>query len=74
MHHIHRTHRLPGTLAALAAAAALAVPALHGTATAAVRGSQHHHAARVPAEQTHNGGTGVAGRLVCPPHLPKCYG
>ena len=74
MSHIHGTRRLSVTLAALAAAAALAAPAFQGTATAAVRGPLHHHAARVTAQRTHHGGTGVAGRLVCPPHLPKCYG
>ena len=74
MNHIHSTRRLPVALAALAAAAALAVPAFQGTATAAVHGPQHHHAARITAQQPPNGGTGVAGRLVCPPHLPKCYG
>ena len=74
MNHIHSTRRLPVALAARAAAAALAVPAFQGTATAAVHGPQHHHAARLTAPQTHNGGTGLAGRLVCPPHLPKCYG
>jgi len=74
MNHIHRTHRLPVTLAALAATAALALPAFQGTATADVHGPQHHHAARITAQQTHNGGTGSARRLVCPPHLPKCYG
>ena len=73
MNHIHSTRRLPVALAALAAAAALAVPAFQGTATAAVHGPQHHHAVRVTAPRMHNG-TGLAGRLVCPPHLPKCYG
>jgi hypothetical protein len=74
MNHIHSTRRLPVTLAALAAAAALAVPAFQGTATAAIHGLQHPPAARLTAPQTHHGGTGVTGRLVCPPHLPKCYG
>jgi len=74
MNHIHGTRRLSVTLAALAVAATLAVPAFQGTATAAVHGPQHHHAARVTAQQTHHGGTGAAGRVVCPPHLPKCYG
>jgi len=72
MNHIHGTRCLSATLAALAAAAALTVPAFQGTATAAVHGPQHHHAARITAQQ--NDGTGVTGRLVCPPHLPKCYG
>ena len=74
MNHTHGTRRLSVTLAALAAAAALALPALQGTATAAVHRPLHHHAARITAPQTPNGGTGVAGRFVCPPHLPKCYG
>ena len=73
MNHIHSTRRLSVALAALAAAAALAVPAFQGTATAAVHGPQHHHAVRVTAPRMQNG-TGLAGRLVCPPHLPKCYG
>ena len=73
MNHIHGT-RLSVTLAALAAAAALGMPAFQSTATAAVHGPLHHHAARVTAQQAHRGGTGVAGRFVCPPHLPKCYG
>jgi len=46
MNHIHGTPRQSVTLAALAATIALAVPAVHGTATAAVHGPQHHHAAR----------------------------
>ena len=73
MNHIHGT-RLSVTLAALTATVVLALPAFQGTATAAVHGPQHHHSARVTAQQTHNGGTGVPGRFVCPPHLPKCYG
>ena len=73
MNHIHDSRRLPVTLAAFAAAAALAVPAFQGTAIAAVHGPLHQ-AARVTAQQPHNGGTGMVGRLVCPPHLPKCYG
>jgi len=45
MNHIHGTPRQSVTLAALAATIALAVPAVHGTATAAVHGPLHHHAA-----------------------------
>ena len=68
MNHIHGTRRLSVTVAALA------VPGFQGTATAAIHRPQHHHAARLTAPQPPNGGIGVAGRLVCPPHLPKCYG
>ena len=39
MNRIHRTPRQSVTLTALA------VPAVHGTATAAVHGPLHHHAA-----------------------------
>jgi hypothetical protein len=78
MNHIHGTRRLSVALAvalaALAGATALALPGFQGTATAAVHGPQYHHAARVTAQQTHIGGTRLAGRVVCPPHLPKCYG
>jgi hypothetical protein len=55
MNPTHRTHRLSVTLAGLAAAA-LALPACQGTATAAAHSSHHHHhAAPVMAQQTHNG-------------------
>jgi hypothetical protein len=50
MNPIHRTRRLAVTLAALAAAA-LALPACQGTATAA----SHHHAAQATVQQTQNG-------------------
>jgi hypothetical protein len=52
MNPTHRTHRLPVTLAGLAAAA-LALPACQNTATA---GSHRpHHAAHAMAQQAHNG-------------------
>ena len=51
MNPIHRTHRLSVTLAGLAAAA-LALPACQGTATAA---SHHHHATQASVQQTQNG-------------------
>ena len=73
MNHIHGIRRLSVTLAALTATVVLALPAFQGTATAAVHGPQHHHAVRVTAPRMQNG-TGLAGRLDCPPHLPKCYG
>jgi hypothetical protein len=56
MNHIHRTHRLSITLAAVAAAA-LALPACQGTATAASHGPQHHRAAQAMAQQLQTGMT-----------------
>jgi hypothetical protein len=53
MNPIHRTRRLYVTVAALAAAA-LALPACQGTATAA-RHRPHHHAAQATAQPTQNG-------------------
>jgi hypothetical protein len=50
MNPIHRTRRLSITLAAIAAAA-LALPACQGTATAA----SHHHAAHAAAQPTQSG-------------------
>ena len=50
---MNSTHRLSLTLAGLAAAA-LAVPACHGTATAAGHGPDHH-AAQARAQQTQKG-------------------
>ena len=47
----HRAHRLSVTLAGLAAAA-LALPACQGTATAASHRPHHHHAAQTMAQQT----------------------
>ena len=61
MNPTHRTHRLSLTLAGLAAAA-LALPACHGTATAAGHGPDHH-AAQTRARQTQNGLTS--------PHLDR---
>ena len=50
----HRAHRLSVTLAGLAAAA-LALPACQGIATAASHRPHHHHAAQTMAQQTQNG-------------------
>jgi glutamine cyclotransferase len=49
----HASHRLSVTLAGLAAAA-LALPACQGTATAASH-RPHHHAAQATVQQTQNG-------------------
>jgi hypothetical protein len=54
MNHIHRTHRLAITLAGLAAAA-LALTACQGTATAASHGPHHHHAAQAAVQQMQTG-------------------
>ena len=54
MNPIHRTRRLSLTLAGLAAAA-LALPACQGTATAASHRPQHHHATQAIVQQTQNG-------------------
>ncbi len=54
MNPIHRTHRLSITLAGLAAAA-LALPACQGRATAASHTPHHHHAAQATAQPTQNG-------------------
>ena len=56
MNHIHRTHRLSITLAAVAAAA-LALPACQGTATAAVHRPHHHHATQATVQQVQTGMT-----------------
>jgi hypothetical protein len=53
MNPTHRIHRLSVTLAGLAAAA-LALPACQGTATAASH-RPHHHAAQTRAQQTETG-------------------
>ena len=53
MNATHRTRRLSVTLAALAAAA-LALPACQGTATAASHRPLHHHAAQTTAQPTQN--------------------
>jgi hypothetical protein len=54
MNPTHRTRRLSVMLAGLAAAA-LALPAGQGTATAASHQPPHHHAAQAAAQQTQNG-------------------
>ena len=54
MNPTRRTRRLSVTLAGLAAAA-LALPAGQGTATAASHRPPHHHAAQATARQTQNG-------------------
>ena len=51
MNPIHRTRRLSITLAGLAAAA-LALPARQGTATAASHRPHHHHATQAAVQQT----------------------
>jgi hypothetical protein len=53
MNHTHRTRRVSVTVAALAAAA-LALPACQGTATAASH-RPHHHATHAAAQPTQNG-------------------
>jgi hypothetical protein len=54
MNPTHRTHRLPVTLAGLAAAA-LALPACQNTATAASPRPHQQHAAHAMAQRAHNG-------------------
>jgi len=53
MNHTHRTRHLSVTLAGLAAAAALALPACQGTAAAASH--RPHHGAQATVQQTQTG-------------------
>jgi hypothetical protein len=54
MNPTHRTHRMPVTLAGLAAAV-LALPACQSTATTASHKPHHHPAAHVTVPPTQNG-------------------